>query len=52
MKYILTNVLEFKGEFPICNTLIQKDCEHIEDIFSINDEDILDLLYSIDTKAL
>ena len=52
MEYILTNVLELKGEFTIWKTLIYNECEHIEDIFSINDEDLTDLLYSIETKAL
>ena len=40
-----------KSEFPIWKTFIHNDCEHIRDIFSINDEYIPDLLYSIDTKG-
>ena len=52
LEYILTNVLELKGEFPIWKTLIHIYCEHIEVVFSINDEDVPGLVYSIDTKAL
>ena len=52
MERIITNVLELKSESQTQKTLIHNYCKDIEDLATINDEDILYFSYLKDTKEL
>ena len=52
LEHVLINVLESKSKYPIKKTLIQNNCEYIEDLVTINDDYIPDLHCATDAKTL
>ena len=52
LDFVLANILEFNSDSPIWKNLTHNDYEKIEEIVTINEEDIPDIHYPEDTNSL
>ena len=52
LDFVLANILELNSDSPIWKNLTHNDYENIEEIVTINEEDILDIHYPEDNNSL